>query len=250
MQGQRPAVVALHFLAEVAIVLPAYFLYFLVRGFIEGQEADAIRRATNLIDLEQALGIFWEVDIQRWVLESDFLTNLANWTYIWGHWPVIAGIALWLFLLHRPNYAVYRNAFLISGGIGLLIFALLPTAPPRMLDAWGFVDTITERSEAYRTFQPPAFVNQFAAMPSLHFGWNLLLSVAVVRHAGSWALKGFGVVMPAMSFWAIVATANHFILDGVFGALVAFIGFAIAYGLSRTMWDWRRVATSGTKPDT
>lgn len=226
-------------------MIPAYFLYFLVRGFIEGQEGDALRRAESLIDLERALGVFWEAVIQARVLESDFLTNLANWTYIWGHWPVIAGIALWLFVLHRPNYPVYRNAFLISGGIGLVCFALLPTAPPRMLEAWGFVDTITERSEAYRTFQPPAFVNQYAAMPSLHFGWNLLLSIAVVRHASSWAVKLFGIVMPVISFWAIVATANHFILDGVFGGLVAVIGLAIAYWLSQHMRDWRGQRRTG-----
>jgi hypothetical protein len=239
MLSQRPVAVAAHFLGEVAIVIPAYFLYFLVRGFVEGQEADALRRADNLIQLERALGIFWEVDIQDWVLGSNLLINLANWTYIWGHWPVIGGIALWLFAFHRPNYPLYRNAFVISGAIGLVIFTLLPTAPPRMMDAWGFVDTVTERSEAYRTFQPPAFVNQYAAMPSLHFGWNLLLSVAVVRHAAAWPLKLFGVVMPAMSFWAIVATANHFILDGVFGAVVALAGLGIAFWLSRNLAPWR-----------
>lgn len=239
MRGIRWTVVA-HFVGEVLIVIPAYFLYFLVRGFIEGQEGDALRRAANLIDIERALGIFWEVDIQGWALDSNLLTNLANWTYIWGHWPVISAIALWLFFFHRPNYPIYRNAFLISGGIGLLIFALLPTAPPRMMDAWGFVDTITERSEAYRTFQPPAFVNQYAAMPSLHFGWNLLLGIAVVRHASARAVKLLGVVMPVFSFWAIVATANHFILDGIAGGAVALFGLAIAMGLSRRAFPWQQ----------
>jgi len=233
--------VAIRFLIEVAIVIPAYFIYFLVRGSVEGQEDDAIARAENLIELEKTLGIFWEVDIQEWTFNYEFLINLANWTYIWGHWPVIGALALWLFFFHRPNYAIYRNAFLISGAIGVVIFALLPTAPPRLVEGYGFVDTVTERSEAYRTFQPPAFVNQYAAMPSLHFGWNLLVGIALFRHASFVGMKALAVVMPVMSFWAIVATANHFILDGIAGGIVALIGLGIAITLSLYMSDWRKL---------
>jgi hypothetical protein len=228
-----------HFLAEVLIIIPAYFAYFLVRGLVEGEEVDAIARAVHVIELEQTLGIFWEADLQQKIAGSDLLINLANWTYIWGHWPVIACVALWLFFFHRPHYPIYRNAFIISGAIGLIIFTLLPTAPPRMLDAWGFVDTITERSEAYRTFQPPALVNQFAAMPSLHFGWNLLVSVAVIRHASAIGVKLLGVVMPVASFLGIVVTANHFILDGVAGGIVALLGLAIALAISSLASGWR-----------
>jgi hypothetical protein len=228
-----------HFIAEVLIVIPAFFVYFLVRGLVEGEEAEAINRAVDVIELEQTLGIFWEPDLQQKIIDSNLLINLANWTYIWGHWPVIASVALWLFFFHRPNYPIYRNAFIISGAIGMIIFFLLPTAPPRMLEAWGFVDTVTERSEAYRTFQPPAFVNQYAAMPSLHFGWNLLVSIAVVRHASAIGVKLLGLVMPVASFLAIILTAHHFFLDGIVGGMLALFGLAAAIAISLRNSDWR-----------
>ena len=213
---------------EVLIVVPAYFLYFLVRGFVEGREAQAFRTAIDIIELEQALGIFWEPMLQEHILHIDLVVTLANWTYIWGHWPVIVFVAIWLFMLHREEYSVYRNAFLISGAIGLIVFVLLPVAPPRFMDAWGFVDTVAERSQAYRILQPPAFVNQYAAMPSLHFGWNLLVGIAIFRHSSHIIGKIFGVALPVFMFASIVLTANHYIIDGLAGGLLALIGLFVA----------------------
>jgi hypothetical protein len=214
--------------AELLILVPAYFAYFMVRGLVEGREAQAFHRAVDVIQLERSLGLFWEPQLQGHILHFDVLVNLANWTYIWGHWPVIVFAALWLFMLHRESYSVYRNAFLISGGIGLIVFAMLPVAPPRFMDAWGFVDTVTDRSDAYRVLQPPAFVNQYAAMPSLHFGWNLLVGIALVRHASAVPAKALGIVMPVVTFLGIVLTANHYIIDGMAGGLLALLGLAIA----------------------
>ena len=211
-------------LGEVLIVIPAYFLYFTVRGLVETREAQAFHRSIDIIELEQTLGIFWEPGLQSYIMRFDWLVNVANWTYVWGHWPVIVFAAVWLFLLHREAYSVYRNAFLISGAVGLIIFFVLPVAPPRFMDAWGFVDTITERSQAYRVLQPPAFVNQYAAMPSLHFGWNLLVGIAMVRHGKFLVLRAIGVALPIMMFASIVLTANHYIIDGVAGGMLAIFG--------------------------
>ncbi|MEX0786462.1 MAG: phosphatase PAP2 family protein [Dehalococcoidia bacterium] len=225
----------LQLLGEVLIVVPAYFAYFLVRGFVEAREADAFHRAVDIIELEQTLGIFWEPGLQQHILRSDWIVNVANWTYIWGHWPVIVFAAIWLFMLHRESYPVYRNAFIISGAIGLIIFTMLPTAPPRFMDAWGFVDTVTERSQAYRVLQPPAFVNQYAAMPSLHFGWNLLVGIAIVRNGTSPLVKAFGVVLPIVMFASIVVTANHYIIDGLAGGTLALLGLLMAIMLNQRL---------------
>lgn len=227
---------------ETVIVVLAYFSYFLVRGLVEGREAQAFRRAIDIIELEQALGIFWEPLLQEHLLRFDLLVNLANWTYIWGHWPVIVLAAVWLFLLHREDYSVYRNAFIISGAIGLVIFALLPVAPPRFLLAWGFVDTVADRSHAYRILQPPGFVNQYAAMPSLHFGWNLLVGIAIIRHTSSHPARLFGLLMPVAVFLGIVLTGNHYIIDGLAGGALALLGLAAALLIHRTLQG------GGTRP--
>jgi membrane-associated phospholipid phosphatase len=223
----------LQVLGEILILVPAYFAYFLVRGFVEGKEAAAFHRAVDIIELEQALGIFWEPNLQEHIMRFGWGVNIANWTYIWGHWPVIVFAALWLFLMHRESYSIYRNAFIISGAIGLIIFTTFPTAPPRFMDAWGFVDTVTNRSEAYRVLQPPAFVNQYAAMPSLHFGWNLLVGIAIFRNSTGYIGKAIGVVLPVVMFGSIVLTANHYIIDGIAGGSLAMLGLFAAIWLNR-----------------
>jgi hypothetical protein len=128
----------------------------------------------------------------------------------------------------------------VSGGIGLFVFALYPVAPPR-LTALGYVDTVTERSEAYRVLQPPAFVNPYAAMPSLHVGWDLLVGLAVASAAGTVLLRWVGRMMPVLMFAAVVLTANHYLVDGVAGAALALLGLAVA------VW-WERLETHRAEP--
>ena len=224
----RPGPAPVRVLREILLLAPAVLLYFLVRGLVVGRRAEAVDRAHDLIRLERNLRIYWEPDLQQLIVDRGWLVDFANRVYIWGHWPVIAGVALWLCLAHRDAYGVYRNALLISGGIGLVIFTLFPVAPPRLVDGMGFVDTVTLHSRAYRVFQPPDLTNPYAAMPSLHFGWNLLFALAVVRHASWPPLRVFGLVMPVLMLLAILVTANHYILDGIAGAAVALLGLAVA----------------------
>jgi hypothetical protein len=83
--------------------------------------------------------------------------------------------------------------------MGLCVYTTYPVAPPR-LAGMGFVDTITEQSSSYRVLQPPAFVNQYAAMPSLHVGWDLLVGWRWSPPPGRVALRTVGRLMP--SSWA------------------------------------------------
>ena len=206
-------------IGDVLLIAGAVLLYFLVRGLVDGREAEAYRHAEQLIDLERALGVFWEPTIQRWALDVGPVGTLANWVYIWGHWPVIIATFVWLLTKHRHVFPVYRNALLLSGAIGLVIFTVYPMAPPRFMDAWGFVDTVTLHSHSYRVLQPPSLVNQYAAMPSLHVGWDLLMGIAIARHAAG-RVRWIGYVLPVLMFSAVVLTANHYLADGVVGGLV------------------------------
>jgi len=228
----RPNPVAFRVAREVLIVAVATLLYFVARGLVDGREVDAFANADWLIDLERRLGVFWEPALQAWTLEHDWLVSLANAVYIWGHWPVIAGTLVWLLVAHREHVARYRNAMLVSGAIGLVCFVAVPMAPPRFLAEWGFVDTVTLQTNAYRVLQPPALTNQHAAMPSLHVGWNLLMGIALARHAASPVAKAFGLLMPLAMWVATVLTANHYLLDGLVGSAVALIGLGVA-GLVR-----------------
>jgi PAP2 superfamily protein len=219
-------------LREMALVIFAYFAYFAVRGTTMGSEARAVANAEKVVGFERAIGLFREPAMQDAILDNRGLVNLMNWMYVWGHWPLIILVAAWLFLNHQSTYRLYRNAFLISGAIGLVIFALFPVAPPRLADI-DIVDTVTLHSNSYRVLQPPGLVNQYAAVPSLHFGWNLLIGIVLFTRGRSVVTRATGLAVPPVMFLAIVLTANHYIIDAVLGGMVALTGLAIAYGLMR-----------------
>ena len=213
---------------EAVVVTFAALLYFFVRGLMETRVSLAFDNADRIISIERALGIFHEPWLQQQVLDIGWLATLANRIYIFGHWPVIAATLSWLVWKQREHFATYRSALLISGAIGLVFFVLFPVAPPRFLADHGFIDTVTLHTNAYRVLQPPAFTNQYAAVPSLHVGWNLLMGIAIVRHSSNRWAKGFGWTMPLVMWLATVVTANHYIVDGIAGSLVALAGLGLA----------------------
>jgi membrane-associated phospholipid phosphatase len=223
---------ALRLQREVSIVLAGVLLYFGGRGLTESDPAPAMDHAQDLVAFERALGVFWEPWLQGLVDGSHALVTAANWVYIWGHWPVIALTLVWLVVRHPATYRRTRNAMAASGAIGMAVFVLYPVAPPRLVDL-GLVDTVSQHSEAYRVLQPPAFTNIYAALPSLHVGWNLLMGIAIATAARHWLLRAVGYALPLLMAAAVVLTANHYLVDVVAGAAVALTGLALARRLER-----------------
>jgi membrane-associated phospholipid phosphatase len=219
-------------LFEVLVILAGIVTYFGIRGVTAGSEATAVEHAHDIIALEKKLGIYVEQQMQDLVVPSDAVSTFFNWVYIWGHWPVIAVTLLWLALRHRTIYYRLRNGMLISGGLGLLVYTTYPVAPPRLADL-GLIDTVTERSQAYRVLQPPQFVNQYAAMPSLHVGWDLLVGLAILSAATATWLRLIGGLMPVFMAVATIVTANHYILDAVAGIAFALAGLGVALLIER-----------------
>jgi membrane-associated phospholipid phosphatase len=221
-------------LAQIPLIMSAVAVYFLVRGATHSDVSEAVRNAHRVIGWERWLGIYHEPALQRDLAASETMRTAFNWVYVWGHWPVIVVTFL---LLARHNAAVYRrlrNAMMLSGAIGFAFFALFPVAPPR-LAGLGMADTVTLTSHSYRVLQPTIFTNQFAAMPSLHAGWNLLIGLSILAAARRPLMKAVGVVLPMAMIATVVLTANHYILDVVVGV-----------SLTTTCWilvalPWRRL---------
>ncbi len=229
-------------LEQVAIVLLGVYFYFQVRGLTAASRSVAVGHARDVQAFEGRLGIDVETTVQDPVTDSDTLSTLANWVYIWGHWPVIALTMSWLVWRHRDIFLRLRNAMLVSGGIGLVIFVSYPLAPPRLVHP-GLVDTVTERSYAYRVLQPPNFVNQYAAMPSLHAGWDLLVGISIATAASTLVVRVIGCVLPVLMAFAVVATANHYVVDVAAGLVLAMVGYAAAVAL-----EGRRTRRAGRAP--
>ncbi len=217
------------FLKEVVIITLAYFLYMFTRKLLfEDVDAIAFENARKVISFQSSLGFFWEVDLQKWLLGTYHGAVLFfNWSYIVTFWPVIIPSALILYKLSFRKYIFYRNVVLLSLFFALLIFAVFPLAPPRMIGDAGFVDTIQAFGpEQYNSRETQVYYNAFAAMPSVHFAWTVLFGVIFFRTRIKW-LMVLGVLYPALTFFSIVLTGNHYILDAIGGAAVIGAAFMI-----------------------
>ena len=204
---------------ELTIFLLAYATYFGVRALTEGRVSDAVENAIQLLHVERRLDLDWEDAVQGLVLGEHALVDAVNAVYIWGHWPLLIVGGVLLFHLGLAEYRRLRTVILLSGALGLVVFALFPVAPPRLAPV-GLQDTVTLHSETYRTVLPPSLINEYAAMPSFHAGWNLLLGIELFRVSRNPLLRTFALLMPAAMAFSVIATANHFVLDVVAGALV------------------------------
>jgi membrane-associated phospholipid phosphatase len=219
-------------LGQTALVLCCIYLYFRIRNVTEGSYDVAVDHAHDLVQVEQRLGIAFEDGLQDPFLRSDTLATIANSVYIYGHWPVIVATMLWTVWRHRKVFLRLRDAMIVSGLLGMAVFITYPLAPPRLAGV-GMVDTITQDNSAYRILQPTQFTNQFAAMPSLHAGWDVLVGIAIVTAAGSVFLKAFGYCLPVLMVVSVMVTGNHYVLDVVAGIALVLVGHAVALGLER-----------------
>jgi hypothetical protein len=218
-------------LREALFVSTAIFAYFGVRNATAGEPVRAFANARHVVEAERHLGVGWEHGMQGAIIGSHALVTAANWIYVWGHWPVILAAALVLFATRRGQYRVLRTTLVLSGLVGFALFAFFPVAPPRLSEP-GLVDTISAYSSSYRTLQPPGLTNQYAAMPSLHFGWNLAVGIVMFTAFESRVVRAFAVALPALMALAVVVTANHFVLDVAAGGALVLGAYAIALSVS------------------
>lgn len=207
-------------------MVAAYLAYEVVRRLVAPDSGDAFGHAANIIRLEQELGIFYEPSLQAMIVDHHWLVTLFNWVYVWGYLPVIGAAGFYMYLRHRDFYTRYRNAFLLSGAAGLIIFATIPVAPPRMFPEFGFVDTVHAHSAVYRSLQGTDLVNEFAAVPSFHFGWILLVGIAIVQTNRNPLARAVGFVLPLLMLAAIIFTANHYVVDAIIGGAIVLAALA------------------------
>ena len=263
-------------LLEAAIVAVAFLLYFGVRGAVIDRPEVAYNHALDIIDAQRALGFFVEDDLNNWVQDKLFVAQTMNLVYFYMHFPLIIVFGIWLYYFRREKYTLTRDAFLASGAMALLVYWLYPVAPPRELPELasqfdpnapsyvrGFIDTLEVHLHyAYDTQSTRAFVNPYAAMPSLHFGWDLLLGLGIIwafrpsRRSASaetrlrgvstrgwiWVAVPLGVALPVLQVFSITLTANHFLLDAVAGGIVALMGVTAAVMLQR--WGYPALTRS------
>lgn len=219
--------------SQVVLMAIASALYFVVRGLTKDQAALAFANAEAIVSFEAALGLDLEASAQAIILDRSWMVTFFNWVYMWLHWPVLLGTLLYSFFRARFEYVLFRDAIIVSGLIGLGFFALYPVAPPRLFDTAMFFDSVAELSTSYKYLQPKNVVNQFAALPSFHVGWNILAGFTIYRTARHRLIKAFGIISPALMTMSVVVTANHWVVDVFAGSGIAFTALATACWLRR-----------------
>jgi hypothetical protein len=212
---------------EAALVAFALLAYFGVRMLVRDGGTEALANAGLLVRFEAALHFAWERPLQQALLDHVHLVRLLNWIYIWGYWPVLAACVCYLYAWRREVYRRLRTAMIVSGLIGLLVFLSFPVAPPR-LASMGVCDTIKRYDSAYQEVaRPSGLTNQYAAMPSFHFGWILLCGVCLTTTLRRPGPRALALGLPLLMGLAIVVTGNHYIIDGVVGAVLALLGLGL-----------------------
>jgi len=221
---------------QLAIWFGFLFAYQAARGIADRNPPKAFDNGLKVIGFERHMHGLIELSFQRFVDSSQFLMNLASWTYWNSEFTVVALALLWVYLRRHEAFIRFRNAILLANVIGLVGYVLLPTAPPRMFPEAGFTDTLAAHSTVNHSSTFVAFAsNPYAAMPSLHALDATIVSVVmatVVRRR--WA-KALWLCWAPWVWFAVMATGNHFWLDVAAGVLVAGIAAAIVYR------PWRRL---------
>jgi hypothetical protein len=220
---------------ELVLVAGLFLVYKIGRRLALGHIAAAFHNAHRVWDLERGLRLPGEGVLQSLLLRDDTVVHLANVYYATVHFPATALFLVWLYLRRPAHYVWARRVLALVTAAALVLPFTFPLAPPRMLAATGLEDT--GRLYGPAVYGPPdtdQLSNQFAAMPSLHFGWALMVAVGLVvatrsRRRLLWLLH------PLVTLAVIVATANHYWVDAIVAAVMTGAALAVVPAPGRTV---------------
>ena len=227
---------------EVLYALGFYLIYSFIRnqfGSAAVSEADALTNAKLIISIERAMGLFHEETLQEWFLSTRWF--IQGWNIFYGsfHFVVTATALIFLFRNQIHRYVRWRTTLAATTGLALIGFAFFPLLPPRLLpESYGFVDTLSRFGGlwSFDSESMKAVSNQYAAMPSLHFGWSTWSSLVLLPAIRQKWLRALVIAYPIATLFAIVVTANHFWFDALGGAVVLGLGYSIG-----RWWDLRNL---------
>jgi hypothetical protein len=213
---------------EVAALAALYGVYEIVRGQGHATLAAAREHTDGIVALERHLHVFGERSIQRAAHWVPTLPTVLGIAYITLHFLGTAAFLIWLHRRHRDRFPFVRNTLIGATAVALFVYIVYPVAPPR-LAGLGFVDTVTHSAKVNLSSDfLGSLYNPFAAVPSLHFGYALLVGVTVGLLAKRRVVRAIGWSYPVVMLLVIVGTGNHFFFDAAGGALAIGVGFLAA----------------------
>ena len=224
-------------LVQLSLFVMADILYETVRGISESNPAVAFSNARAIVDFEQSTGLFFEQGLQAWAMGQRVLIDMANFMYVNSHFVMTTGALVWLYLRHNDRFYFVRNMFMIAMGLALLGYVLMPTAPPRFFPELGFVDTIAYYVNVKHDSGLVAlFFNPYAAVPSMHVAFALMISIPALLVVRSRVAKVLWAAYPLVVTFVVIVTGNHWFMDAVAGAFVAGAAALVAKHVLERIW--------------
>jgi hypothetical protein len=205
---------------ELGLIAFLYLLYQVGRGAVGDAFAEAQLHAHEIVAFERSLGLFWEGAVQEAVETVPALARLLSISYLSLHIAATTTALVWLYRRHPASYAIARTTLVVGTAIALAIHVAFPTAPPRLAEI-GIADTVaTAGGVDLGSDLIGPFYNPIAAVPSMHFGYALLVGFFVAARGRRAPVRILGALYPGFVLFVIVATGNHFLFDAVAGGAV------------------------------
>jgi hypothetical protein len=219
----RTGRVATAALREAGLVLALFSMWQLAGTLAHHSAAGAVGRGEDVLAIERHLHIATEHGTQALILGHSLLTQLCNAFYVYGHFNGLIVFLAWIFFRHRDRYPSVRlSVVLLTASCFFVHFVTV--APPRLLPGAGFVDTAAEYGQSVYGPTTLEVADQLSAFPSVHVGWAGLIAWWAWR-ASPWRWGWLGVAHLVLTSFVVVATANHYWLDGL--AAMAVLGFVL-----------------------
>jgi PAP2 superfamily len=219
---------------EVAGLAALYALYELVRGFGGVDLQGAKLHTADIVSLERSLHIFGEQALQHWAEGVGGLPAVLGILYLLLHFAGTGAALVWLHRNRQAHFAVVRTTLVAATALALVGYLLFPAAPPR-LAGLGFADTVSAHTGLNLSSDAlGSLYNPVAAVPSLHFGYSLIVGFTIAALAHRRSVRIAGALYPVLMLIVIVATGNHFFFDAAAGGIVVIAAWLVARALVRT----------------
>jgi membrane-associated phospholipid phosphatase len=231
-----------HLALQILFWLGFYAVYQVARGLADRDVTTAFWNGLHVIRIEEWSGTLFEPTVQGFVSSSVILIKATTYTYWLSQFVVVGATLLWVYFRHHERFAGFRNWLILANVIGLACYVLVPTAPPRMFPAWGFVDTLAEYSGLNHGSGLIAdTANPYAAMPSLHSMDAFIVGVVMVGVCRAVWARILWLLWPAWVWFTVIGTGNHYWLDVVAGVAIAVLTGTLLFRRT-TFRRWREHA--------
>ncbi len=234
-------------LRQIVLFCGAYWLYRLVRGQVDGRAAAAFANAREIVEVERSLGLFFEPRVFGWASRHGWVLDAATWMYVNSHFVITTVTLAWLYLRRNERFYGIRDMFMVAMALALVGYMVFPTAPPRFMPELGFGDPVAAKTGVESS---NALFNPYAAVPSMHVAFALMLGLSLARIARRRWARVLWCTYPAVVSFVVVATANHWWFDAFLGAAVAGVAAVAAFPGARMAAAWPRLPWSARAAST